>query len=177
MEDDQQRVDVDHRREEVGDLGAGASARITGGPCEDGVERVAEGGPQARPLERVEAPRREPSRGGDLAADGRRVVVATAEQLGGAGEGLHDELGALGGGNAPAHARVDLGLGDEGDVGRAAGHQPHRDIHERVVEHHERAQLGEQLGDGRVGLGVLGGAAAWTTAPWRTSTGSEGMKR
>ena len=61
----------------------------------------------------------------------------------------------LRGGQPVAHARVDLRLGDERDVGRGARHQAHGDVDQRVVEHDERAQLGEQLADRRVELGVL----------------------
>ena len=78
-----------------------------------------------------------------------------------------------------AHARVDLGLGDQRHVGGGAGHQPHGHVHQRVVEDHQRAELGEQLAHGRVesSASCARRPAACTTAPWRTSTGSEGMKR
>ena len=124
---------------------------------EHGVERVAEGRAQAAALQRVDAARGQAAGRGDLAAHGDRVVVAPAQQLGGAGERLHDEFGALRGGDAAAHARVDLRLGDERDVRRRARHQAHGDVDERVVEHDERAELGEQRADGRVEL-VVGAA-------------------
>ncbi len=52
-----------------------------------------------------------------------------------------------------AHAGVDLRLGDERDVGGRAGHESHGDVDERVGEHDERAEFGEQI----VGLSVEGG--------------------
>ncbi len=80
-------------------------------------------------------------------ATSRRIawvsLARRRKQLGGAGEGLHDQLGALGGGDAVTDARVDLRLGDEGDVGGRAGHQAHGDVDERVGENDERAELGE----------------------------------
>ena len=61
VEDDQERVDVDERREVVGDVGAGGGedeqSSVTARP-EHGVEGVAEGGAQTGSLERVEAARR-----------------------------------------------------------------------------------------------------------------------
>ena len=81
---------------------------------------------------------------------------AAAQQLGRAREGLHDQLRSLGGGDATANAGVDLGLGDERDVGGCAGHQAHGDVDERVGEHDERAELGEQRLHARVEVGVLG---------------------
>ena len=43
---------------------------------------------------------------------------------------LHHELCALRGRDASAHAGVDLGFGDQRDIGRPAGHQAHRHVEE-----------------------------------------------
>ena len=58
-------------------------------------------------------------------------------------------------GRPPPHAGVDLGLGDERDVGRRAAHERHRRVDERVVEDDERPELGEEVADGPVDAGVL----------------------
>ena len=58
-------------------------------------------------------------------------------------------------GRPPPHAGVDLGLGDERDVGGRAAHERHRRVDERVVEDDERPELGEEVADGAVDAGVL----------------------
>ena len=62
------------------------------------VEGVAERRPHPAPLQRGEATRGDAAGRGDLAAHGKRVIVAPAQQLCGAGERLGDELGGLAGG-------------------------------------------------------------------------------
>ena len=124
------------------------------------VERVAERRAQPGALQRVHAARGETAGRGDLAAHGDGVVVAPAQQLGSAGERLHDEFRALCRGNAAAHAGVDLRLGYERDVCGSARHQAHGDVDERVVEHNERAELGEQGVHRRVEVLVAAGPRA-----------------
>ena len=186
VQDDQQRVDVDQRRQEAGDFGARAGEhqrhRVPRSSTASSASLNASRSPARSSASRPRAVR--PPGEDDLAAHGQRVVAAAAQQLGGAGERLHDQLGALRGGDAAAHAGVDLRLGDERDVRGRARHQAHRDVHQRVVEHDERARARANSSPTAASSAIARRhprrrrrRPACTTAPWRTSTGSEGMKR